>query len=198
MIWIRYMNVICLATVLTSYAVLAESRRDARIYTQSIIGWLDSKYILTYCGKCPGSCTCKPAVLAFTKCWSICTCNHLAVCIWLCSMDFTNFLKEYRISLGINLISSITMPNCSFSTCNPRIVVAEDSGILFVSRWIRRNLTEFYMVSCISWLIQHNSVFAIKSFFDRSQSCLSFAIFDSDTLRPRVWPRRPRAPPSAA
>ena len=61
--------------------------------------------------------------------------------------------------------------------------MTEDTGIFFVSRWIRRNLTKVYIVSCIWWLQKHNTIFGIQFFFYGIQCFFSKTVFYADTCQ---------------
>ena len=56
-------------------------------------------------------------------------------------MNFADILNVCRTGPGVYLPCSVSTADNSLSYRNPRIVVAEDAGILLVSRWIRRDFT---------------------------------------------------------
>ena len=58
-------------------------------------------------------------------------------------MYITDFFNIGRADLTVNIKCKISSSEYSFCNRNPRIVMAEDSGIFFVSRRIRRNFTKF-------------------------------------------------------
>ena len=61
-------------------------------------------------------------------------------------MDLADILDISRTSLFIDLESTVTTTDNSLSTRYPRVIVAEDTCILFISRWIRGDFSKFYMV----------------------------------------------------
>ena len=69
----------------------------------------------------------------------------------------------------------------SLSDDDPRIVVAEDTGVLLVAFRIRRNLTHFYMIGGVSWVVQHQSVLAFQSFLTAVQCFIAESFFQTDT-----------------
>ena len=68
----------------------------------------------------------------------------------------------------------------SLSDDDPRIVVAEDTGVLLVTFRIRRNLTHFYMIGGV-WVVQHQSVLAFQSFLAAIQCFIAESFFQTDT-----------------
>ena len=58
--------------------------------------------------------------------------------------------------------------------------MAEDSGIFFISWWIRGNFTKFYMVSVIRWLKKYNTVFSIQIFFYGFHGFQTVSFFQTD------------------
>ena len=77
--------------------------------------------------------------------------DHLGVYIRLCAVDLADILNVCRTGSCIYLPSTVASANYSLCDRDPWVVVAEDTCVFFVSWWIRRNLTEFHMISVL-WL----------------------------------------------
>ncbi|CDD35366.1 uncharacterized protein BN600_01639 [Roseburia sp. CAG:309] len=59
--------------------------------------------------------------------------------------------------------------------------MTENTGIFFVSRRIRRNLTKIQIIFGISWLQKDDPVFGIQFFFYGIQRFFCHAVFHTDT-----------------
>ena len=68
---------------------ISEFCRQAWIYFQSIVFWLNTKKRLRKIHKSPCCCSGEPAVFGFTKSWCICSGDHLGIHIWFCFMPCT-------------------------------------------------------------------------------------------------------------
>ena len=64
-------------------------------------------------------------------------------------MNLADILNVCRTGSGVYLPCSVSTTDNSLGYRNPRIVVAEDAGILLVSWWIRRDFTKLHMISVI-------------------------------------------------
>ena len=95
-------------------------------------------------------------------------------------MYITDLFNIGRADLTVNIKCKISSSEYSFCNRNPRIVMAEDSSIFFVSRRIRRNFTKFQMISGICRLEYHDTIFRFQMFMYGIQRFLSKAFFFSD------------------
>ena len=95
-------------------------------------------------------------------------------------MNFADIFDICRTGSCIYLPCTVSTSDNGFCNGNPRIVVAEDSGIFFISWWIRGNLTKFYMVSVIRWLKKYNTVFSIQIFFYGFHGFQTVSFFQAD------------------
>ena len=95
-------------------------------------------------------------------------------------MDITDVFKVSRAGLAVDLKCSVTTSDSRLSNRYPWIVVAEDTCIFFISRWIRRNFTKVEVISCICRLEQNNTVLCIQLFFNRIQSFFRLAVIYTD------------------
>lgn len=101
----------------------------------------NSQNILRNIRECPGSSSGKPTVLCFSKARCVSSGNHLRVNIWFRPMDFTEFFHIGRTSLLIDFKCPCATSNHGFCCRYPRIVVAKDAGIFFISRWVGGDLS---------------------------------------------------------
>ena len=104
-------------------------------------------------------------------------------------MNFADIFYISRTGLLIYLKGSVATSDDSLSDRDPRIVVAEDTCIFLISGWIGGDFTKFEVISCISRLQDHNTIFGIQSFFYRIQSllCKTFFYTDSGQNAEALW-----------
>ena len=112
---------------------------DTGVYLQAVQRGLDAKDILAHIEEGPCGSAGQPAVLCFAKGGGILTGHHLAVNIGFGAVDLGNILDVGRACLAVHLKGPVAMPQNGFGTADPRIVVAEDTGVLLVSRRIAGN-----------------------------------------------------------
>src|SRR5450759_2066424 len=74
-----------------------------------------------------------------------------------------------RVDLAIILVSSVTIPNPSFSDDDPGIDVQKDTAIFFRARGIRGNTPFCRIESIETWCAELNPVVRIKPVKDRIQ-----------------------------
>ena len=104
-------------------------------------------------------------------------------------MDFANVFNIRRAGLFINFKSTVSSSDNSFGNGNPWIVMAEDSGIFFVSWRVGRNFTKVQVISGVSRLVKHNTIFGVQALFYRIKSFFCQAFFytnagnDTEALR---------------
>ena len=92
-------------------------------------------------------------------------------------MNLTDIFDISRTGSCVYLPSTVASSDNGLCDRDPWIVVAEDTGILFVSWWIRRNFTKLYVIFMIRWLEKHDAVFGIKVFLNRFHSLQAVALF---------------------
>ena len=68
-----------------------------------------------------------------------------------------------------------------FANNHPRIVMAEDTGILFISGRIRRDFTILYLIFCKGRIVQYDTMFAIQTLFHRVERLFYHTLFQSNT-----------------
>ena len=96
-------------------------------------------------------------------------------------MNFTDVLNIGRAGLFVNLKSSVSTSDHSLCDGNPWVIVAEDTCIFFISRWVGGNFSKVQIILGVSRLKDHNAIFGIQTFFDRIQSFLCQTFFDTDS-----------------
>ena len=104
-------------------------------------------------------------------------------------MNLADILNVCRTGSGVYLPCSVSTADNSLSYRNPRIVVAEDAGVLLVSRWIRRDFTKLHMISVVRRLQEHDAIFSIKIFLNRLH-CLKaepFILSDFSDNTKALW-----------
>ena len=129
-----------------------QSRWNTWINNQSVIIRTDAKNVLGYIQKSPCCGTCKPAVLCFTEILCIFTGNHLGVYIRFGAVNLADIFNISRTGSCVYLPCTIASSDNGLCDGNPWVVVTEDTGIFFISWWIRRNFTKLNMVSMVSRL----------------------------------------------
>ena len=73
------------------------------------------------------------------------------------------------------------MPDHCFCYYNPGITVAENGAVFLLSRRIRSNLSQFWVIGGIRRLYQHDPIRSRQIFFYRIQSFLSPAVVHADS-----------------
>ncbi len=96
--------------------------------------------------KGPCSSTGQPAVLCLAEGGGILTGHHLAVYIRLGAVDLADVLNIGRAGLAVDLKARSPRPRTVSAMDDPGIVVAEDTGVLLVSRWIAGDLTKIQVI----------------------------------------------------
>ena len=96
-------------------------------------------------------------------------------------MNFTDVLNIGRAGLFVNLKSSVSTSDHSLCDGNPWVIVAEDTCIFFISRRVGGNFSKIQIILGISRLQDHNTIFRIKTLFDRIQSFFGKALFDPNS-----------------
>ena len=86
-----------------------------------------------------------------------------------------------RTNLGIVFPSIVTTMSNSLTNNHPRIVVTEDTGILFVTSGIRANLTHLYIVLSESGIVEHHTMLAIQVALTCIQCLVNHTFFLSDS-----------------
>ena len=89
-------------------------------------------------------------------------------------------LYPRRAYLSVVFPSVIAAPGHSLADYNPRVVVAEDAGILLVASRIRRDFTHFYVIGCEGGVVEHHAVFAVKVTLARVESLAYHAFLHAD------------------
>ena len=103
---------------------------------------------------------------------SVCAGNHLCVNVRLCAVDVTDIFQISGTGFTIYLKCAAASADDGFCDGNPGIIVAEDSGIFLVPGRVGADLAKLQVISGISRLQEHDTVFGIQTFFDRIQSFL--------------------------
>ena len=151
MIRVFNLNVVSCATEITFGGEAVHKGRDAGIYDQTVIIRADTEDILGNIYRMSmqqyRSASC---FLPLRSCGA-----SLPAIIWEYTygsvrVDFTDIFDICRTGLLCRPANArFPRPTTVSAHGNPRVVVAENTGILFVSRWIRRDFTEFNMISVI-------------------------------------------------
>ncbi len=143
-------------------------------YTENVLGNIE---------ECPGSGTCKPAVLCLAVILSVAACDHLRIYIRLGAMDIADFLKICGADLGVDLECSVAASDNGLCDGDPGVVVTEDTCIFLISGRIGGNLTEVEVIGLIGGLLENDTVLGIKSLFDGVKSLLSVTFLYADACK---------------
>ena len=119
-------------TQFAPYGVLLHRLRQAGVYLQSVIGRAYAKYILGDGEPVPCGCTREPRVFTLSRTCGILACHHLAIDVRFYLVKRL-VLYPRRAYLSVVFPSVIAAPGHSLADYNPRVVVAEDAGILLVT-----------------------------------------------------------------
>ena len=95
-------------------------------------------------------------------------------------MDLADVLNVSRADLAVQIKCAVSVADNGFSDGDPWVVVAEDTGILFVSRRIGGNLTKIQVILGVSRLQKNNAVFGFQNVLDRSQGFFCQSFLDTD------------------
>ena len=129
-------DMICAFAELSCDLEIAEVCGYARINGESFVGRIYAQDVLGDIYEGPSCGTGKPAVLALTVELSVTSCYHLAVDVRLSLVNLGDFFGVSRAGLLVDLESSVSTSHNGLCDRYPRVIVAEDSGVLLVSRGI--------------------------------------------------------------
>ena len=174
------MNVIFSSPVLPDHSKFFQIRGNAGIDLQAPEGGTDAQNILRHIYKSPGCRTGKPAVFGFSMFRSVFSCDHLRVNIRFRTVDLTDILNIGGTGPAVDLECPVSPADPCLSNGYPGIVVTENAGVFFVSRGIGRNLSQIYIIFCVSRLLKDNPIFSVQPFLHRIQSFFSMSFFNTD------------------
>ena len=138
--------------------------RDRRVDLQTIPIRDNTQNVLGNSDKVPCCCTSQPAVLCFAVAFRILAGNHLCIDIRLGAVEVRIFFFAVcRRNLAVVLKCLIAVANKCFCTDNPCIVVAEDTGIFFITARIGGDFAVLDVVFGKRRLVQNQAVFRYLS-----------------------------------
>ncbi len=123
----------------------------------------------------------QPGVLCFAVRGSVLAGDHLRIDVGLATVQIADHFARRRIDARVVVVGIVAIANFRFRDHHPRIVVAEDPRVLFVSRWVRGNLAEMQIVARIGRLLQNNAVFGCEMFAGGFERLLGKSIFQADS-----------------
>ena len=132
--WVLYHDVVFATTELAGYLVFMGGAWETWVDVQTLVIWLDAEDELADRIPHPCCCTGEPGVLSFARFGCILTGYHLAVYVrfYLVQSLILLFYIAWQ-NLGIMVPGIVATTGYGFTDDNPRIVVAEDAGILLVT-----------------------------------------------------------------
>src|ERR1017187_4320062 len=92
--------------------------------------------------------------------------DHLRIDIRLAAVHVTDVLACRRVDAPVVVEGGVTVTGHRLCDHDPRIGLAEDSGILLVARWIGRDLPQLQPVSRERRLYQHHTMFGRETITD--------------------------------
>ena len=92
--------------------------------------------------------------------------DHLRVGVRLTTMQPAHLLAGRRIDPKIVFKRSVGIAHQSLRNHHPRIVVAEDAGVLFVARRIRGDLAKVEIIFRVCRLLKHDAVWRRQNLAD--------------------------------
>ena len=95
-------------------------------------------------------------------------------------MDFTDVLDISRADLAVQIKGAVSVADNGLCDGDPWVVVAEDTGILFVSRRIGGNFTKIQVIFGVSRLQKNDTVLGFQNIFYGSQSLFGQTLFYAD------------------
>ena len=132
--WVLYHDVVFATAELAGYLVLMGGAWETWVDVQTLVIWLDAEDELADRIPHPCCCTGEPGVLSFARFGCILTGYHLAVYVrfYLVQSLILLFYIAWQ-NLGIMVPGIVATTGYCFTDDNPRIVVAEDAGILLLT-----------------------------------------------------------------
>ena len=80
-------------------------------------------------------------------------------------MDLGDILDIGGAGLAVHRKGTVAVSERCFGAADPRVVVAEDTGVLLVSRRIAGDLAQIQLVAGVGGLQQHHTVFGVQTLF---------------------------------
>ena len=108
-------------------------RGEAGIYGQAVQRGVDAQDMLGNIYEGPGGGTGEPAVFGFAEVPGILSGYHLGVNVGLCPVNLTDVFDVGRAGLFVYFKGPVAVADDGLADGDPGVVVAEDTGILFVS-----------------------------------------------------------------
>ena len=166
---IVHRDVIGRPTEAAGHSEAGQGVRDAGVHLQSVQRGLDAQNILAHIEERPRRRAGQPAVLGLAKGGRIPAGYHLAVDIGLCAVYLRNILNVGRAGLAVDLKGTVAVAQNGLSAADPRVIVAENAGVLFVSRRIAGDLAQIELIAGVGRLMQHHAIFRIQPLFHALQ-----------------------------
>ena len=162
---------------------------DAGVYLQAVQGGLDAQNVLADVEEGPCRRTGQPAVFGFAEGGGVLTGYHLAVNVGLGAVDLGDVLDIGGAGLAVHRKGAVAVTERCLGAADPRVVVAEDTGVLLVSRRIAGDLAQIQLIAGVGGLQQHHAVFGVQTLLHAGKrlrglsALLANAGHDAHTLR---------------
>src|SRR6266498_2454304 len=148
---------------------------------QAVVRSTNAENPLRDCEIVPGGGPGQPGVLRFAVRGSVATSNHLRIDIGFAAVKVTDLLARRRIDSRIVIESRVAVAYARFANHHPGIVVAENSSVLLISRWIRGDLAQVQVVLRKSGLLQNDAVLGCEVLASRFERLRRHTIVQPDT-----------------
>ena len=100
--------------------------------------------------------------LASPKVGGVLACHHLAVNVGFGAVDLRDVLDVGGAGLAVDRKGAVAVTQRCLGAADPRVVVAEDTGVLLVSRRIAGDLAQIQLIAGVGGLQQHHTVFGVQ------------------------------------
>lgn len=153
------------ASVLAGGGEAFHVRGEAGIYGQAVQRGVDAQDMLGNIYEGPGGGTGEPAVFGFAEVPGILSGYHLGVNVGLCPVNLTDVFDVGRAGLFVYFKGPVAVADDGLADGDPGVVVAEDTGILFVSGRIGGDFAKVEVIGGVRRLLKDNAVFGIEALF---------------------------------
>ncbi len=118
--------------------------------------------------------------LASPKVGASLACHHLAVNVGFGAVDLRDVLDVGGAGLAVDRKGAVAVAQRCLSAADPRVVVAEDTGVLLVSRRIAGDLAQIQLIAGVGRLMQHDTVLGVQPLLHAGKRLRGLSAFPAD------------------
>ena len=153
---------------------------NAGVNPQAVPVGLHAKDVVADHIEVPGCGAGKPAVFGLAEVGRVLAGNHLAVHIRLHFVQVAFVLAVGGGDAAVQVEGAVAVAHHGFSGDNPGIVVAEDAGVLLVSRRVGGNFAQLQVILLVGGLQKHDAVLGFQIFVDGFKGLFRLAVLHAD------------------